>query len=469
MSSWTQTSISSNWNAIANSSSGQYSYAVLNLGRVYKSIDKGLNWFLINDTNNNINTDLNWSDISCSSDGTKVFGCVYGDYIYVSTDSGNSWTPRHVVSDWTGIASDNDGIKLCACAYNDKVHISNDGGLTWTTIDGNKNYLSTCTSSDRNYIFSTEETGHIITMDLIAIPVNIYNSNIRRNWSSITCNSDGSIIIASTGLLTDGYLYISTDLGVTFTQITTSIVNTALDWTCINTSNFGNGQYISGTVNDGGIYVSLDYGVNWTLSESLPITWKTTSISSDGQIINAAVNNGYIYNTQNGTACFCYDTNILIFKDNIELYEKIQNLKIGELIKTYKNGYIELTNISYSIFENDKSIYQICKISGLENQTEDLFLTGGHSLLVDIVNYNQQKEILKYRQLESCKIEDKYLLMACCLDSCEKIDNNNKYKLYHLVLKNDNHNGQYGIYSNGLLSESMSYNCYKSITKIKII
>ena len=74
-----------------------------------------------------------------------------------------------------------------------------------------------------------------------------------------------------------------------------------------------------------------------------------------------------------------------------------------------------------------------------------------------------------YRKLDACKIEDKYLVMSYCLEYCEKIDNNDKYKLYHLVLKNDNDSGQYGIYSNGVLTESMSYNCYKSITKIKMI
>ena len=59
--------------------------------------------------------------------------------------------------------------------------------------------------------------------------------------------------------------------------------------------------------------------------------------------------------------------------------------------------------------------------------------------------------------------------MAYFSESCEKINNEDIYELYHLVLENDNEYGQYGIYSNGILSESMSYNCYKSLlTKIEI-
>ena len=144
-------------------------------------------------------------------------------------------------------------------------------------------------------------------------------------------------------------------------------------------------------------------------------------------------------------------------------------MKIGDLIKTYNNGYKKLKNISYRKFKNDNSIFQICKISGLENQTEDLFLTGPHCLLLDNINENQQKEILKYREIEYCKIEDKYLSMAYCHESSEKINNEDIYELYHLVLENDNEYSQYGIYYNGILSKSMSYNYYKSLlTKISI-
>ena len=163
--------------------------------------------------------------------------------------------------------------------------------------------------------------------------------------------------------------------------------------------------------------------------------------------------------------CFVKGTNILILRNDIEQYVKIENLKIDDLIKTYKNGYKKLKYINYKQFKNDNSVFQICKLSNLENQTEDLFLTGAHSLLVDNLNDNQTKEILKYRQIENCKIEDKYLLMTFCHELSEKINNNDIYELYHLVLENDDEYGQYGIYSNGILSESMSLNCYKSLLR----
>jgi hypothetical protein len=59
------------------------------------------------------------------------------------------------------------------------------------------------------------------------------------------------------------------------------------------------------------------------------------------------------------------------------------------------------------------------------------------------------------------KISDKYLALACFSDEFEKIENNELYNVYHLILENNNKTEQFGIYANdGILTETMTENYY---------
>ena len=59
------------------------------------------------------------------------------------------------------------------------------------------------------------------------------------------------------------------------------------------------------------------------------------------------------------------------------------------------------------------------------------------------------------------KISDKFLLLACFSDKFEKIENNETYNVYHLILESDDKKEQFGIYANnGILTESMNEEFY---------
>jgi photosystem II stability/assembly factor-like uncharacterized protein len=448
---WTQTAYDVNWNAIAASQSGQISYACVTVGRMYKSTDYGVTWTVVTDANNNINTDLNWSDVAMSSDGTKIFGCVSGGFIYISIDSGANWAQKHVVSGWRGIASSNDGVLLCACAYNDKIHISNDGGLTWPQLNGNRNFLSICCSSTGDRIYATEERGHIVRIVGRTAPE--INNNITGNWSSVTCNSTGTIVYAS---VNPGFLYKSTDGGVNFTVLPISIPDVSKQWTCINTSNFGDGQYIAACANNDVIYLSSDSGTTWVQRESAR-TWKTIELSANGEIINAGVNTGYIYNSTNGgTSCYFNDTNILIYRNNEEIEEKIQNLKINDIVITTE-GHKKIIYIGHYWAFNTNNIKCIKKdILGDNKPNKDLYITHGHSLLFENIdeykNENYDEKI--YKDNNNIKNYKKILSTDCNVcDDVLKLDNLN---YYHLTLENDDIWNSYAIYANNILSETMS-------------
>lgn len=177
-----------------------------------------------------------------------------------------------------------------------------------------------------------------------------------------------------------------------------------------------------------------------------------TAVGGPDAYSKTALNNLFV-------TCFLKGTEILTSNS----YVIIENLKIGDEIQTYKNGLKKIKYISKRYYKNDKTISQICKISNLPNQTKDLFVTGGHSILVDELNEKEKKETLKHFTNFN-KIDDKYLLLAC-IGEFEKLDDNNEYEIYHIILENEDENKQYGIYANGVLTESMSEKCYLSLLK----
>ena len=93
-----------------------------------------------------------WFSISSSSDGTKLIAAADDDYLYTSTDSGISWTPRESSRAWYCTASSFDGVKLVAVVKLQYVYTSTDSGVTWAprlrVTDTGRNWYSVASSSD---------------------------------------------------------------------------------------------------------------------------------------------------------------------------------------------------------------------------------------------------------------------------------------------------------------------------------
>jgi hypothetical protein len=169
-------------------------------------------------------------------------------------------------------------------------------------------------------------------------------------------------------------------------------------------------------------------------------------------------------------ACFNEDTKILCFKpdSNEEYYKPIQNLNKGDLVKTYLHGYRKVDVACKGRLKNNTKWFTTCmyKMSKTEtnNLTEDLFVIGGHSLLVD--------ELSKEEHLRTCsiwgtplKIDEKYLLLAGITDKFERIEGNDVYTYYHFCVENDgNDETRYGVWANGALVETP---CKKDILKFR--
>lgn len=199
-------------------------------------------------------------------------------------------------------------------------------------------------------------------------------------------------------------------------------------------------------------------------SYSINVLYEDTALSS------------YTISTVNltqSTLCFHSETKILCVIEGKEVYIPIKDIKIGTEVKTYLHGNKKVILIGMCKLVNNpiEKVYSLYKLSKekVPELLEDLYVSGLHSILVDNLTLEQSEKTKKYWK-KFLKIDDKYLLMACVCEDFEICENYNTNDMYQIVLENDNEKERYGIWANGILSESMSLNTFKKknrFTKIE--
>jgi len=160
--------------------------------------------------------------------------------------------------------------------------------------------------------------------------------------------------------------------------------------------------------------------------------------------------------------CFNEGTLILTLNSNNEdVWVEIEKLQIGQLVKTYLHGYRKVKHLGKGILKNNVAeplncMYKITKNNN--NIFKDLIITGGHSILVDTIEDNNENMLnLKYFNNNVYHIDDKLLLLSCASKNFIQIDDVNEYTYYHFVLENDGDiNKCYGVWANGILTETPS-------------
>ena len=158
--------------------------------------------------------------------------------------------------------------------------------------------------------------------------------------------------------------------------------------------------------------------------------------------------------------CFNEGTKILCLNKNLEEeYIPIENLKKGDLVKSYKHGYRKIDLIGKNTLVNNPSKFSECmyKMEKTEENglLEDLIVTGGHAILVDELGEHADENNKIFG--ETPKIDGKYLLLSCVSKNFTKIEDTTSYTYYHLTLENnDNDEERFGIWANGILTETPS-------------
>jgi hypothetical protein len=158
--------------------------------------------------------------------------------------------------------------------------------------------------------------------------------------------------------------------------------------------------------------------------------------------------------------CFVKGTKILCIQDNSEVYIPIEDLTTDHYVKTYHHGYKKILFIKKFPLINStrrpvtkkqkiNKIYKLAK-EDYEELFEDLYVNGGHSILVDTLTEEENRINLKlfggYK-----KIGDKIRLLSYINQKAIPINDDYRYEMYHISTGKEE-----GIYANGILTESFN-------------
>ena len=188
----------------------------------------------------------------------------------------------------------------------------------------------------------------------------------------------------------------------------------------------------------------------------------------------------YLYNITTNATTTTFGLNIVCFKKGTkilcenDIYIPIEELKISDLVKTYKHGYKKVIMSSHSrscdyVQSAYNQMYTYYRESNLD-LIEDLHLTGGHSLLLDTLTDDESVNMKKihWPTKEEYIVDDKYKLLACFSREL-RISTEQYAEIYHITLEppeNANSTHVYGIYANGILVESCSESSMQKSTAI---
>jgi len=160
--------------------------------------------------------------------------------------------------------------------------------------------------------------------------------------------------------------------------------------------------------------------------------------------------------------CFNEGTKILCMNHNLQdEYTSIELLKIGDFVKTYKHGYRKVSKVITGKLRNNPKKWNMCMYKMVKTPTnglmEDLIVTGGHSLLVDEISDTEQAKYdeMGLTEFSKTSIDNKKLLLSSVSDHFTPMQDREIYTYYHLLLENnDDDEERFGIYANGVLTET---------------
>jgi surface protein len=156
--------------------------------------------------------------------------------------------------------------------------------------------------------------------------------------------------------------------------------------------------------------------------------------------------------------CFKEGSKILTDKG----YVAVQDLRNGDLIETVSSGFKKIEHIGNSKMYNNVNgirstdkLYK-CSTSEYPELSEDLVITGGHSILVKSFKDSDQIEKTQEVLGKIYVTDGHYRLPACVDDRTKMFEEEGVHTIWHFSLEHSNYYMNYGIYANGLLVETAS-------------
>jgi len=435
---------------------------ISNSPAIYWTADGGVNWTA---TASSLGATINTIIVSIS--GTKAIaglttnGAPSDCSAYYSGDGGVTWAVGFTLATLTSESITNvviDGstaIVTTSEGTNSVVRNSLDSGATWNIrLTLSFTFQVKISLSGANAIYCGQ-SGANSTIQ--------YSSDNGTTWNiptttpGLASNFTRAVSISgSVGIIggvngSTSFIWNTSDGGINWNASSPALsVTNVLNYASISASGVNGLAAINTTTGTTGyLYYSTNSGQTWTLANSLASTTINNAVLSGSNAI-AGTSDGIYYTAS--PLCYEKNTLILVIENDEEVYKKVSELKIGDLVKTYKNGNkkVKLTrSFNYKPLNKENDLHYLYKM-----KDHDVIVTGGHSILVDeLTEQEQLNNKFNFYNI----IEDKKLLLACNSDKFEKIEDDLEYELWHFALENDDIHKHYGVYiTDGILSESCS-------------
>jgi len=226
------------------------------------------------------------------------------------------------------------------------------------------------------------------------------------------------------------------------------------------------------------VNLTVNFGVNNATVNS--ISSDGTSINVTSPSVNSYASVHVTVTTYSGSITSETSFNFVCFLKGSKIltnngYIPIENLKKGDFVKTLLHGFLPIHAIGKRDIYHSASEQRIkdqlykCSKDKFNELSEDLVLTGCHSILVDNFISQEQKDTV-FEILKDIYITDnKYRVPACVDHRTSVYETPGTYTIYHLALENDDYFMNYGIFANGLLVETCSKRYLKELSNMELI
>lgn len=231
-----------------------------------------------------------WVSIAVSYNGTNMAALHRGDprQIWISTNSGVTWASVYGTNQfWTNISCNEYASIVLACVDEGYLYrgaiFNGIWYFTQVTSAGSRKWEYSCMSASGSFAAAVEKDGYIyISSDNGSTWSQITGTGYQNDWNCISCSSNGTKIIATTGSAT----FISSDSGTSWTNRTP--INSSQGCAV---SKDGNVFFVSSGGN--GLYKSIDSGSSW--ENILPNSrGQICTCNVDGSYVSTAEGGGYI-------------------------------------------------------------------------------------------------------------------------------------------------------------------------------